>query len=103
MSARKRVVELTEDVQRDFRDILIYGEHEWGVDQRDRYEARLNRGMQSSSRHPYLGRSRDDIAAGVRSLVIQRHVILYRVEDDAIRVLRIVHGRMDIRALTLDE
>jgi toxin ParE1/3/4 len=103
MSARKRAVDLTEDAQRDFRDILVYGEQQWGTAQRDRYEARLNRGLQSLARHPYLGRARNEIAAGVRSLVIQRHIILYRIEDDAIRVLRIVHASMDLRALTLDE
>ena len=52
---------------------------------------------------PFLGKSRGEIASGVRSFVVQQHVILYRVEKDSVRVLRLVHSRMDIDALMLDE
>jgi plasmid stabilization system protein ParE len=48
--------------------------------------------------NPYIGRSRDDLLDGARSLVVRQHVILDTVEDDAITVLRVVHGRMDIGA-----
>ena len=41
---------------------------------------------------PYLGRSHDDLAAGLRSLSEGRYVILYRVARDRIEIVRCVHG-----------
>jgi toxin ParE1/3/4 len=43
--------------------------------------------------HPYAGPSRDDIAPGVRHLVIGEYLTLYRVTDDTVEILRVLHGR----------
>jgi toxin ParE1/3/4 len=49
------------------------------------------------SRHPYLGRKRDDLAAGLRSLAVGSYVIIYRVEGSDVRILHVVHGRRDLK------
>jgi toxin ParE1/3/4 len=52
------------------------------------------------SEYPYLGRSREaDLGGGRRSYVVGEHVIIYRVEDGDVLILRVVHGRRDIEAL----
>jgi len=45
--------------------------------------------------HPRIGRLRPDIAAGVRHLVVGNYLILYRVSDDEVEIVRYVHGRRD--------
>ncbi len=50
--------------------------------------------------HPYLGRVRDDdFGMGSRSFAVGEYVIVYCVEDDAVLILRVVHGRRDLETL----
>ncbi|MBZ9965267.1 type II toxin-antitoxin system RelE/ParE family toxin [Mesorhizobium sp. B292B1B] len=42
--------------------------------------------------HPLSGAPRDDIAPGTRHLIVGNYLTLYRVEDDAIEILRVLHG-----------
>jgi toxin ParE1/3/4 len=50
--------------------------------------------------HPHLGRARDtDLGSGRRSFPIDRYVIIYRVENESVLILRVVHGSRDIEAL----
>ena len=50
--------------------------------------------------HPYLGRARDDdFGVSSRSFPVGEYVIVYRVEDADVFILRVAHGRRDIEAL----
>lgn len=49
--------------------------------------------------HPRLGRLRSDIAADARFLPIGNYVVLYRLTDDAIEIVRVVHGARDVTSL----
>jgi toxin ParE1/3/4 len=51
------------------------------------------------SKHPSLGRRRDDLRAGLRSLATGSYVVIYRVEANDVRILHVVHGRRDIRTI----
>jgi toxin ParE1/3/4 len=48
--------------------------------------------------HPFSGAPRDDIAPGIRHLVVGEYLTLYRVGDEAIEILRVLHGRRRIEA-----
>lgn len=50
------------------------------------------------AQHPHLGRRRDDdLAHGLRSLVAEEYVILYRLEEHRrVSILHIFHGSRDI-------
>jgi plasmid stabilization system protein ParE len=46
---------------------------------------------------PFAGRERDEIRAGVRSMVVHPYLVFYQV-DEAVRVvtvLRVIHGSRD--------
>ena len=47
-------------------------------------------------RFPRSGRVRDDIAPGVRCLVAGSYLMLYSIGDEAITILRVLHGRRKI-------
>jgi toxin ParE1/3/4 len=45
---------------------------------------------------PHSGRKRDELLAGVRSVPVHPYVVFYRIRDEAIEIVRVVHGRRDI-------
>lgn len=50
--------------------------------------------------HPQVGRVRnDDLGPGRRSFPVGEYVIVYRIEDENVLILRVVHGRRDLEAL----
>ena len=52
------------------------------------------------SRHPQLGRRRDDdLRPGLRSVPVSGYVIIYRIENEDVLILHVVHGRRDIQTL----
>ncbi|WP_244571256.1 type II toxin-antitoxin system RelE/ParE family toxin [Mesorhizobium carmichaelinearum] len=60
----------------------------------DRFEAR----WQQLASFPFSGAPRDDIAPGIRHLVVGDYLTLYRVNDDVIEILRVLHGHRNIEA-----
>ncbi|WP_348641972.1 type II toxin-antitoxin system RelE/ParE family toxin [Mesorhizobium sp. B2-4-19] len=58
------------------------------------FEAR----WQQLASFPSSGAPRDDIAPGIRHLVVGDYLTLYRVNDDVIEILRVLHGRRNIEA-----
>jgi toxin ParE1/3/4 len=65
----------------------------------DRLLDRLERKSVALARTPYLGMARNDIAEGVRHFPVGNYLILYRVLDDGVEVVRYVHGKRHLRDL----
>jgi toxin ParE1/3/4 len=51
---------------------------------------------QSIAEYPEMGRVRSEIYQDLRSLVFKRYVIFYRELDEAIEIVRILHGSRDV-------
>ena len=51
------------------------------------------------SKHPLLGRSRDDLRPGLRSITVGAYIVLYRVENEDVVILHVLQGRRDIRSV----
>jgi len=45
--------------------------------------------------NPMIGVPKDGIALGLRAYPVKRHILYYRIEDDAVEVARILHERVD--------
>ncbi|MGO4566321.1 type II toxin-antitoxin system RelE/ParE family toxin [Rhizobium sp. 2YAF20] len=58
----------------------------------DAIEAR----WQQLAQHPYSGIARDDIAPNIRHLVAGQYLTLYRVTDECVEIIRVLHGRRKI-------
>ena len=54
------------------------------------------------ARHPRLGRRRDELRAGLRSFPVSPYLIIYRIVNGDILILRVLHGRRDIGAILID-
>jgi toxin ParE1/3/4 len=58
----------------------------------DRLVNRLLNEIGKLGQRPGMGRSRDDIAEGIRSWPCGSYVIYYRLADDIVEILHVVHG-----------
>lgn len=61
-----------------------------------RFVARLRQRCLSLAAHRFRGRAVPGIAPDVRVTVPGRHLILYRVLDDAVAIDRVVHEARDL-------
>jgi toxin ParE1/3/4 len=57
---------------------------------------------QKLSTHPRLGPARDDIRSGMRYLVTGSYLALYKIGQDAVRIVRVLHARRDLQGLFVD-
>ena len=53
--------------------------------------------------HPFSGFARDDIAPGVRHLVVRNYLTLYCLADDHIDIIRMLHGRRKITRKIIED
>lgn len=95
MSSRKRAVILSPDAQADFTDILLYTWQEWGEEQRDQYEATLTQAITGLAHYSEIGERRPGLFQGCRARLVARHVLYYRIRDDIIEIVRILHAQAD--------
>lgn len=47
-------------------------------------------------KHPKMGIARNDVAKGMRHLVISSYLILYRIDGEDIEVVRYLHGARNL-------
>jgi toxin ParE1/3/4 len=58
----------------------------------------FNARVESLVHFPFIGRDRSVLARGLRSVVVENHVLFYRVEQQHILIVRVLDGRRDIDA-----
>jgi toxin ParE1/3/4 len=49
--------------------------------------------------HPYAGRERTELDAGLHSFVAGNQVIFYRVAPEEVLIVRVLHGARDLGAI----
>ena len=82
--------------QRDLVDIGAYTESNWGAKRKRQYLDAIRQKFGALRANAEIGVAREDVRPGYRSLVCGRHHIFYRETDDAVVVLRVLHGSMDV-------
>ncbi|NBV87830.1 MAG: type II toxin-antitoxin system RelE/ParE family toxin [Verrucomicrobia bacterium] len=89
-------LELTTPAREDLLEIWSYiADHDETA--ADNYLEGTRKRSLELLKHLKLGRKRDEILPGIRSILFRNHLIFYRVEVSAIQVLRILHGNMDLK------
>lgn len=79
----------------DLQEIFDYSYERFGMVQSTRYYESLNARFYRLAEFPNSGINRDEIKEGLRSVVSGSHIILYRIKDDYVFVLRILHHSRD--------
>ena len=94
MSSRDPELHLSDAAKADFRDILAYSFQMWGERQMDEYGNLLNSTMTDLTTNPKHGHPLP--GSDIRSAKAGRHRIFYRISAVEIKVVRILHERMDL-------
>jgi toxin ParE1/3/4 len=87
---------LSKEARDDLKEIKNYTRMTWGDKQTQEYLSEIKNGLETLLMSPELGKSRNEIFEGVRSLGIGRHIVFYRLGKTDIEVARILHNRMDV-------
>lgn len=93
---------LTEPAIRDIEQIADYIARESGLSQADRFLTKLDAKFSKIAQFPNLGRQRNEILPGLRSLPMDQYLILYIPIDQDVDILRVVSGYRDLTALFTD-
>jgi len=81
--------------RQDLKDIWRYSFEEWGEAQANKFLSELDAGITQLGENPRLGKPRDDLRPGYRSLRVGEHMVYYVLTPSAIRIVRVLHARMD--------
>ena len=98
MSSPNRRLIIAANARKDIRGILLYTAQEWGSHQRNRYKSEIDATLNLIQDYPFIGAKRSDLGAEIRARPVSeqsQHVIFYLVEPRAIRILRVMHVKMD--------
>lgn len=90
-----RKIEFTAEAENDLQSLLDYSLATWGERQQDRYAERISEAIRDLVAYPEIGTARQDIAPDLRNRRVGQHVIYYRVLDMSIRIVRVLHARMN--------
>jgi toxin ParE1/3/4 len=88
---------LTSEANADLGDIISYSLDQFGRATADKYLSALESAFEILERYPESGGIYAGIVPDVRWALCGRHRIFYRVEEDIVTVVRILHFARDAK------
>jgi toxin ParE1/3/4 len=86
----------------DLEEIWQYTRDTWPIEQADRYYTLIMDEIEYICNNPNSGKSMEHARKEYRASKVKSHLIFYRVINNVVRVIRILHERMDIDNRLLD-
>lgn len=80
----------------DLEETWFYTAEKWSVAQADRYYSLIFDEIDHICENPASGKDMDHVRKGYRASKVKSHLIFYRVVNESVEVIRILHERMDI-------
>ena len=80
----------------DLRSIMAYTLEEWGSQQVIDYRDRIEDKLVLLAEFPGMGRTNDNLPGHILYMVEGEHYVFYRVVNDGIEVIRLLHVHMDV-------
>ena len=80
----------------DLEEIWLYTVEKWSIDQADRYYKLIFDEIQFICKNVNAGKSMEHVRKGYRASKVKSHLIFYRIQNNIIEVIRILHESMDI-------
>jgi toxin ParE1/3/4 len=80
----------------DLEEIWLYPVEKWSIEQADRYYNLIFDEINYICKNSNAGKSMEHVRKGYRASKVKSHLIFYRILNDSIEVIRILHERMDI-------
>jgi toxin ParE1/3/4 len=88
-------VSYTNQARSDLHDIRDHIAAD-SIDDAERFVDLIKEKFQLIAETPHIGRARDDLAPLLRSFPVGNYVVLYRVLENGIEVVRVLHAARDI-------
>jgi toxin ParE1/3/4 len=89
-------VEYTETARRDLQKIGAYIRDNAGEAVAERFIRRVIARIDGLAFMPRRCRVRDELQPGIRAVSLDKYIIFYRVTDDSVFVLRVLHSARNI-------
>jgi toxin ParE1/3/4 len=89
------ILDFTKAAVSDLQSIRSYTLETWGPEQEQRYLNELWKKFDEILTDSERWRCRDDLFPGCQIAAQGKHVILFRVQDTVLEIVRILHGAMD--------
>ena len=86
---------LTPRAQGDLSDIWDHTADRWGIAQAETYTRQLGAHVAMVAGNPALGRACPEVRTGYYKFQSGAHILFYRMMDNGIEVVRVLHERMD--------
>ena len=80
----------------DLEEIWLYTVEKWSVDQADRYYNLIFDEIHFICKDINAGKSMEHVRKGYRASKVKSHLIFYRVQNNSVEIIRILHEQMDI-------
>ena len=85
----------------DLRDIGDYSDAHWGRLRAKLYLDAISDALDQIAATPLAGSDQAEVSPGLRKWRSGSHNIYYRILDDAVVIVRIMHERMDIASVRM--
>lgn len=90
------VYSLSSKAAADLDEIYEYTILHFGLEQARVYLLGLHERFEMLAAQPTHGRKAEELAPGLRRVEYQSHMVLYMSKDNGIRIVRVLHQRMDV-------
>lgn len=94
---------LSQPAIQDVEDIADYIASQTELEQAERFLSKLDAKFARITQFPSLGRPRNEILPGLRSLAMDSYLILYTVTESRVDILRVVSGYRDLTSLFTED
>jgi toxin ParE1/3/4 len=83
------------EAEDDLLSIWRYGAETWSPPDADNHLREITHACERLLTEPKLGEARDELVAGLRSILVKPHITYYRITSIAVEIARVVHESED--------
>jgi toxin ParE1/3/4 len=87
---------LSKRAKADLEGIWLYGLETWSIYQAEQYATGLYEKFDFLVQWPNAGKPAKNIREGYFRYELQSHTIFYRIEKTSVRIVRVLHEKMDM-------
>lgn len=96
-SNHKYILELSHEAYDDLVNIQNYTFTKYGEKGWVNYGADLDHALLHIQNHPFTGHTRQDIPENYLTWNVNEHVLIYRLEENTIYLVRVLHRKMNFK------
>jgi toxin ParE1/3/4 len=87
---------ITKKAVSDLEEIWFYTVEKWSIEQADRYHSLIFAEIDYICKNINTGKPMDHVRKGYRAAKVKSHLIFYRIANETVEIIRILHERMDV-------